>query len=83
MGICGGDLNGETATGEFAFLMDYSKTSLVENGSLNAMLQGTWYFGADGHFGAYAGIGCSMGNLVADTPKFHFIFEVGIAYRFF
>lgn len=82
-GVCGGDLNGETKAGEFAFLIDYAKTALVENGSLNVMLQGSWYYCNDGHFGSYAGIGCSMGNFKGDKPKFHFIFEVGFAYRIF
>ncbi len=82
MGICGGDLNGETRKGEMAFLMDYARTPLVQNGSLNMMLQGTWYFGNRGHFGAFAGIGCSFGDFDAENPKIHFIFEVGLAYRF-
>ena len=83
LGYYGGDLNGETTTGEFAFLMDYSETPLVDNGALNMWLEGTWYFGADGHFGAFAGIGASGGRIKCDDFKFNFIFEVGLAYRFF
>ena len=57
LGYYGGDLNGETATGEFALLLDYAETPMVDNGSLNLWLEGTWYFGAYGHFGAFAGLG--------------------------
>lgn len=84
LGFYGGDLNGETATGEFAFMMDYSETPIVEGGALSLWLEGTWYFGGRGHFGAFGGIGYSWGNLKdEENPKFNFIFEVGLAYRFF
>lgn len=86
LGIYGGDLNGETATGEFAFMMDYAESPLVKNGSLNMWLEGTWYFGADGHFGAFGGLGCSMGDLKkseGEKMTWNFIFEIGLAYRLF
>lgn len=83
LGFYGGDLNGETTTGEFALMMDYAETPMVDNGSLNLWIEGTWYFGADGHFGAFGGLGYSMGDLKADKPKFNFIFEIGLAYRFY
>lgn len=84
LGWYGGDLTGESATGEFALMMDYADTPLVEGGSLNLWLEGTWYFGAEGHFGAFGGLGYSWGNLDdEDHPKFNFIFEIGIAYRIF
>lgn len=83
MGFYGGDLNGETATGEFALLLDYSETPMVNNGSLNFWIEGTWYFGARGHFGAFGGLGFSIGNFKDDKPKANFIFEIGLAYRLF
>ena len=83
LGYYGGDLNGETATGEFALLMDYAETPMVDNGSLNLWLEGTWYFGADGHFGAFGGLGVSGGNLKNDKLTWNFIFEIGLAYRFY
>ena len=85
LGYYGGDLNGETATGEFAFMMDYAQTPLVKNGSLNLWLEGTWYFGLEGRLGAFGGIGYSMGDFSeeAEKPIFNFIFEIGIAYRIF
>ena len=83
LGYYGGDLNGETATGEFALLLDYAETPMVDNGSLNLWLEGTWYFGADGHFGAFGGLGASGGNLKNDKLTWNFIFEIGLAYRFY
>lgn len=83
MGLYGGDLNGETATGEFALLLDYASTPMIKNGSLNLWLEGTWYFGANGHFGAFGGLGVSGGNLNNDHLKWNFIFEIGLAYRFY
>ena len=83
LGYYGGDLNGETATGEFALMMDYAETPMVDNGSLNLWLEGTWYFGADGHFGAFGGLGASGGNLKNDKLTWNFIFEIGLAYRFY
>lgn len=83
LGYYGGDLNGETATGEFALLMDYAETPMVDNGSLNLWLEGTWYFGANGHFGAFGGLGVSGGNLKNDKLTWNFIFEIGLAYRFY
>lgn len=83
LGYYGGDLNGETATGEFALLMDYAETPMVDNGSLNLWLEGTWYFGADGHFGAFGGLGVSGGNLKNEKLTWNFIFEIGLAYRFY
>ena len=83
LGYYGGDLNGETATGEFALMMDYAETPMVDNGSLNLWLEGTWYFGANGHFGAFGGLGVSGGNLKNDKLTWNFIFEIGLAYRFY
>ena len=83
LGYYGGDLNGETATGEFALMMDYAETPMVDNGSLNLWLEGTWYFGASGHFGAFGGLGVSGGNLKNDKLTWNFIFEIGLAYRFY
>lgn len=83
MGYYGGDLNGETATGEFALMMDYADTPLVDNGSLNLWLEGTWYFGAKGHLGAFGGLGVSGGNLKSEHLTWNFIFEIGLAYRFY
>ena len=83
LGYYGGDLNGETATGEFALLLDYAETPMVDNASLNMWLEGTWYFGADGHFGAFGGLGASGGNLKNDKLTWNFIFEIGLAYRFY
>ena len=83
MGVYGGDLNGETTTGEIALLLDYADTPMVDNGSLNLWLEGTWYFGANGHFGAFAGLGVSGGNLKNDKLTWNFIFDIGLAYRFY
>ena len=83
LGFYGGDLNGVTATGEFALMIDYAQTPMVENGSLNLLLEGTWYFGASGHFGAFGGLGFSLGDFKKEKPKANFIFEVGLAYRFY
>ena len=84
LGYYGGNLDGETATGEFAFMMDYSETPMVNNGSLNLWLEGTWYFGADGHLGAFGGLGYSIGNFKkGEKQKYNFIFEIGLAYRFY
>ena len=83
VGMYGGDLNGETTTGEFAFLIDYAETPLIENGSINIWLEGTWYFGCEGHLGAFAGLGYSIGNLKAEKLKGNFIYELGLAIRLF
>lgn len=70
--------------GEFVFTCDYAETPLVENGSLNFWLGGTWYFAAEDHLGAFGGIGYSGGNLKqGEKMKGNFIFEVGVAYRLF
>ena len=68
---------------EFALLMDYADTPLVANGSLNLMYEGSWYCLLDGHLGLFGGLGCSIGDLDAKEPKINFIFEAGIAFRFF
>lgn len=83
LGYYGGDLNGMTATGEFAILMDYAQTPLVDNGSLNFWLEGTWYFGAKGHLGAFGGFGFSLGDLKDEKPTGNFIFEIGLSYRLY
>lgn len=89
LGMYGGDLDGINATGEFAFLIDYAETPLVRNGSVNMWLEGTWYFGANGHFGAFAGIGCSIGDIKKENQEekkkqvYNFIWEIGLAYRLF
>ena len=69
--------------GEFNLLMDYSQTPLVSNGSLNFLLDGTWYFGVNGHLGAFGGLGFSLGNMKAKNPTANFIFEIGLAYRLY
>lgn len=74
---------GGSEEGEFAFLMDYAETPLIKNGSINMWLEGTWYFGANGHIGIYGGIGASGGNLKKKKPEWNFIFEMGLAFRFF
>ena len=83
LGYYGGDLNGETATGEFALLVDYAESPMAKGGTVNAMLEGTWYFGNNGHFGAFAGIGGSFYDLKSEKTKAAFIFNIGLAYRFF
>lgn len=84
LGYYGGDLNGETATGEFSLMMDYAETPMVNNGSLNLWLEGTWYFGVGGHLGAFGGLGYSIGNFKKEEKqKYNFIFEIGLAYRFY
>lgn len=84
MGFYGGDLNGVTTNGEFALLMDYADSPLAKGGTLNIWLEGTWYFAAKGHFGAFGGIGFSWGNIKDEKhPITNFIFEVGLAVRFF
>lgn len=83
LGIYGGALDGVSKDGEFQLLVDYAETALVDNGSVNMKLEGTWYFGNDGRFGAFAGLGASAGNLKQHDPKWNFIFDVGLAYRFF
>lgn len=67
--------------GEFNLLMDYAQTPMVSNGSLNFLLDGTWYFGVNGHLGAFGGLGFSLGDFKRKKPIINFIFEVGIAYR--
>lgn len=83
LGMYGGALDGVSRDGEFQLLIDYAETALVDNGSVNIKLEGSWYFGNDGRFGAFAGIGASAGNLKQHDPTWHFIFDVGLAYRFF
>lgn len=69
--------------GEFNMMMDYAQTPMVENGSLNFLLDGTWYFGVNNHLGAFGGLGFSLGNFKAKNPTVNFIFEIGLAYRLF
>jgi len=69
--------------GEFNITMDYARTPMVENGSLNFLIDGTWYFGVNNHLGAFGGLGFSLGNFKAEKPKVNFIFEIGLAYRLF
>ena len=69
--------------GEFNLMMDYAQTPMVVNGSLNFLLDGTWYFGVNNHLGAFGGLGFSLGNFKAEKPTVNFIFEIGLAYRLF
>ena len=69
--------------GEFNIMMDYAQTPMVEHGSLNFLIDGTWYFGVNNHLGAFGGLGFSLGNFKKKSPVVNFIFEVGLAYRLF
>ena len=69
--------------GEFNLMADYAQTPMVENGSLNILLDGTWYFGVNNHLGAFGGIGFSLGDFKRKKPVVNFIFEIGLAYRLF